>query len=60
MISYTDGQIYRLTIALTKELLLMKHTITSKGVTKYRDTVESLKLESKLFLKPKLTTVLHT
>lgn len=38
----------------------MKHTITTNGVAKYRDTKESLKLESELFLKPKLTTVLHT
>lgn len=51
---------YRLSIAVPRELGLYKKEVTSKGITKYRDTAESLRLERELILLPKITVSLHT
>ena len=51
---------YRLRIAVQKELLLMKKCMDSKGVLKYRDNDESIEMEKKFMVLPKLTVSLHT
>lgn len=51
---------YRFAIAVPREIALSKKEVSTKGITKYRDTVDSLKLERDLILLPKVTVSLHT
>lgn len=56
----SDGYFFRLKIAVPREIALCKKEVTTKGVTKYRDTAESVQMERELTLMPKLTVALHT
>lgn len=56
----SDGYMFRLKIAIPREIALHMKEVTTKGVTKYRDTVESVKLDRELNLLPKVTVSLHT
>lgn len=51
---------FRYKIAIPREMALYKKEVTTKGITKYRDTAESMLIERELILLPKLTTSLHT
>lgn len=51
---------FRFKIAIPREMALYKKEETTKGVTKYRDTPESIKIEQELILLPKLTVALHS
>lgn len=55
-----DGYFFRFKIAVPREIALSRKEVTAKGVTKYRDTPESLEMERELTLMPKLTVSLHT
>ncbi|XP_011868137.1 PREDICTED: nucleolar protein 6 [Vollenhovia emeryi] len=55
---YQNGFVFRLRVALQKEIALMKQ-VKEDGVIKYRDNVESIELENKLFHLPKLSSALH-
>lgn len=55
-----DGYMFRYKIAVPREMALLKKEITSKGITKYKDTVESIKLERETILLPKISVSLHT
>lgn len=57
---FSDGYMFRYKIAVPREIALHMKEVTSKGVTKYRDSVESLKMERELILIPKITVSLHT
>lgn len=50
---------FRLHVAHQHEIYLLKKTTTPEGVTKYRDTEESLDLEKRIVHLPKLTSALH-
>lgn len=54
-----DGFVFRLHVAHPREISLLKEIITPEGVTKYRDTEESLALEKSIVHLPKLTSSLH-
>ncbi|XP_049938031.1 nucleolar protein 6 [Schistocerca serialis cubense] len=54
-----DGFVFRLRIACTREIALLKEMTTPLGVRKYRDTPQSLALEKKVVHSPKLTSALH-
>lgn len=56
----SDGHFFRLKIAVPREIALCKKEVSTKGVTKYRDTPESVQMERELTLMPKLTVSLHT
>lgn len=56
---FKDGFVFRLRIACTKEIALLKEMTTPLGLTKYRDTPQSLALEKKVVHSPKLTSALH-
>jgi len=51
--------VFRLQMAHHREISLLKQMITPEGVTKYRDTEESLALEKSIVHLPKLTSSLH-
>ena len=51
---------FRLKIHVAREIALLKKEVSARGVTKYRDTTESLQLEKELVLLPRLTVSLHT
>lgn len=51
---------FRLKIAVPREIALHMKEVTSKGVTKYKITSHSLKMERELILTPKITVSLHT
>ncbi|XP_014489067.1 PREDICTED: nucleolar protein 6 [Dinoponera quadriceps] len=53
-----DGLIFRLRIAIQKEIALIKQ-MKEEGLIKYRDNEESIELENKLFHLPKLSSALH-
>lgn len=55
-----DYFLFRFTIAVPREVALLKKEVTQKGVTKYRDTPESLQLERDTVLLPRLTVCLHS
>lgn len=55
-----DGFLFRIRIAIQKELALIKKTVTNKGVLAYRDTEASRIYERDLLVLPKLTVYLHT
>lgn len=57
---FSDGYMFRFKIAVPREIALHMKELTSKGVTKYRDSAESLKMERELILIPKITVSLHT
>lgn len=59
-LSFSDGFMFRLKIAVPREMALYKKEVTTKGITKYRDTPESMLIERELILLPKLTVSLHT
>jgi U3 small nucleolar RNA-associated protein 22 len=46
-------------VAHQHEISLLKKTTTPEGVTKYRDTEESLDLEKRIVHLPKLSSALH-
>ncbi|XP_058808859.1 nucleolar protein 6 [Phymastichus coffea] len=54
-----DGFVFRLKLALQKEISLVKRVKDTDGVIKYRDNEESLTLERDLFHLPKLTGALY-
>ncbi|XP_033607618.1 nucleolar protein 6 isoform X3 [Cryptotermes secundus] len=54
-----DGFVFCLHVAYQREISLLKETTTPEGVTKYRDTEESLALEKSIVHLPKLTSSLH-
>ncbi|XP_069697257.1 nucleolar protein 6 isoform X2 [Periplaneta americana] len=54
-----DGFVFQLKVAHQREIVLLKETVTPEGVTKYRDTEESLALEKSIIHLPKLTSALH-
>lgn len=51
---------FRYKIAVPREIALHMKEVTTKGVTKYRDSVQSLKMERELILIPKINVSLHT
>jgi len=51
--------VFRLYVAHQREISLLKEMTTPDGVTKYRDTEESLALEKNIVHLPKLTSALH-
>lgn len=55
-----DGYLFRLRIAVAKELMLLKRTLTAKAVTAYKDTEQSRAFERDLLRRPRLTQLLHT
>lgn len=55
-----DGYMFRYKIAVPREIALHMKEVTTKGVTKYRDTVQSTTMERDLILLPKITVSLHT
>lgn len=59
-VSLSDGYMFRYTIAVPREIALHMKEVSTKGVTKYRSTNQSLTMERELILLPKLTTSLHT
>lgn len=59
ILASTDYFFYRFTIAVPREVALLKKEVSQKGVTKYRDTIESLLLERETVLLPRLTVSLH-
>lgn len=60
LIIFPDGYMFRLAIAVPREIALLKKEVTSKGITKYKDTPESNRVERDLILQPKITVALHT
>lgn len=55
-----DGYMFRYKIAVPREIALHMKEVTTKGVTKYRDTTQSITMERELILQPKITVSLHT
>lgn len=55
-----DNFLFRFTVAVPREVALLKKEVTLKGITKYRDTAESLHLERDTVLLPRLTVSLNT
>lgn len=51
---------FRYKIAVPREIALHMKEVTTKGVTKYRDTTQSIKMERELILLPKISVSLHT
>lgn len=51
---------FRYKIAVPREIALHMKEVTSKGITKYRDTPQSVRMERDLMLIPKITVSLHT
>lgn len=51
---------FRYNIAVQREIALHMKEVTTKGVTKYRDTTQSTTMERELILQPKITVSLHT
>jgi U3 small nucleolar RNA-associated protein 22 len=51
--------VFRLHVAHQREISLLKEMTTPEGVTKYRDTEESLALEKSIVHLPKLASSLH-
>ncbi|XP_017876904.1 nucleolar protein 6 [Ceratina calcarata] len=56
---YKDGFVFRLRVAIQKEISCLKQQVSENGVVQYRDNEESTELEIKLFELPKLTSALH-
>lgn len=56
----SDGYMFRYKIAVPREIALHMKEVTTKGVTKYRDTTQSTTMERELILQPKITVSLHT
>ncbi|XP_055904570.1 nucleolar protein 6 [Eupeodes corollae] len=56
---FKDGYVFRVEISHAKEIALMKKEVNEKGLTQYKDTPESIALEKKYLLLPKLTSALH-
>lgn len=55
-----DGFMYRFRIAIPREIALHMKEVTLKGVTKYRESTKSKKMEKELILLPRITVALHT
>lgn len=51
---------FRYKIAIPREIALHMKEMTSKGVTKYRATTQSMKMERELMLTPKIAVSLHS
>lgn len=51
---YFEGYVYRYRIYLPKEISFLKKHIESDGLVTYKDTDESIALEKKLDMAPKL------
>lgn len=60
MFFFIDNYLYRFVIAVPREFVLLKKEVTQKGITKYRDTPESLALERETILLPRLNVSLHS
>ncbi|XP_043934033.1 nucleolar protein 6 isoform X1 [Protopterus annectens] len=56
---YKDGYVFRIQVAYHREPLILKEVITPEGMLKYKDTDESLKLETDTIHRPYLTSTLH-
>lgn len=56
----SDGYMFRMKIAVPREIALMMKEVSSKGITKYKDTPESVRVERELILLPKISVALHT
>ncbi|GLG96489.1 Nucleolar protein 6 [Gryllus bimaculatus] len=56
---WKDGFVFRIWLAALKEVSLMKQRVDALGVVGYHDTPETMALEQKLVLLPKLTSSLH-
>ncbi|XP_055850097.1 nucleolar protein 6 [Episyrphus balteatus] len=56
---FKDGYVFRVEISHAKEIALMKKEVNEKGLTHYKDTPESIALEKRYVLLPKLTSALH-
>ncbi|XP_055379758.1 nucleolar protein 6 [Condylostylus longicornis] len=54
-----NGYLYKIEISHPKEIALLKKTTTEKGVIRYVDTEESIQLEKRLIILPKVTSALH-
>lgn len=57
---FPDGYMFRYKIAIPREIALHMKEVTAKGVTKYKATSQSLKMERELIWLPKITVSLHT
>lgn len=51
---------FRYKIAVPREIALHMKEVTSKGVTKYRDSAHSKQMERELIILPKINVSLHT
>lgn len=56
---FKDGYVFQVEIYQPKEIGLMKKEVTEKGITQYKDTPESIALEKRYALLPKLTSALN-
>ncbi|KAH9490986.1 Nucleolar protein 6 [Bulinus truncatus] len=54
-----DGFVFRLKIANTKELAVLRTHKTEDGMVKFKDTEESLALEREIITLPHITSLLH-
>lgn len=51
---------FRYKIAIPREIALHMKEVTTKGITKYRASPQSVKMDRELMLIPKITVSLHT
>lgn len=56
---FKDGYVFHVEISHAKEIALMKKEVTEKGLTSYKDTPESIALEKRYVLLPKITSSLY-
>ncbi|CAG5125475.1 unnamed protein product [Candidula unifasciata] len=54
-----DGFVFRLKIANTRELAVLRTVVTDSGMIKFRETEESVALEKEIIALPHLTSLLH-
>lgn len=55
---FYEGLVFRFRLFVPKELMLLKKVVDADGVTSYKDTEESLRLEKDLEILPKVTSAL--
>lgn len=60
VIIFLDGFLFRFKIGVSREIALLKKEVSLKGITKYRDTPDSLQLEQESVLLPRVNVSLNT
>lgn len=56
---FYNGLVFRYTLYHPREVAALKKSITSDGLTSYKDTEESLQLEKELNIRPKIISALR-